>query len=172
MQSKTFSRISFVIPLIVTIGVLIYIAKQAASTVPLPEFPELATSTPVAAPSVQKLSMLPIKTPLGTIQAFLASTSAEREQGLSGQQSLPDDGGMLFSFDQPAKYGFWMKDMLIPIDIIWILPDKSVSGILRDVAPGTYPQVFYSSVPVRYVLELNSGGAAKWGIATGTKLVF
>src|SRR3989304_6446445 len=61
-----------------------------------------------------------------TINVEIAQTEAEREQGLSGHKPLADDEGMLFIFDKPGYHGFWMKDMLFSIDIIWISADKKI----------------------------------------------
>src|SRR4051812_34888171 len=51
---------------------------------------------------------------------LVAKSETERQKGLSGRKSLSQNQGMIFIFDHPDKYGFWMKDMLFPIDIIYI----------------------------------------------------
>ena len=99
-----------------------------------------------------------------------ATTEAERERGLSGRENIPDDYGMLFLFPKDDYYGFWMKDMLAPIDIFWLNSDRHVVSITKDIATSTYPNVFYPPVPVRYVLETAAGLARLNGIATGTPL--
>ena len=116
--------------------------------------------------------MTDVRLPLGVIQAIIASTSAHVELGLSGRASLPKDAGMLFVFPKTSTYGFWMKDMKFPIDIVWIGENKSVVGITPKISPDTYPKIYYPPSDIRYVLELNSGGAAEYGVATVTKLVF
>ena len=50
----------------------------------------------------------------------LAATNEEKRRGLSGRNGLEENEGMLFVFEEPGFYSFWMKDMLFPIDIIWI----------------------------------------------------
>ena len=55
-----------------------------------------------------------------TLQVDLALTDEEKARGLSGRESLDEDEGMLFVFDVPGNYGFWMKDMNFAIDIIWL----------------------------------------------------
>ena len=87
----------------------------------------------------------------------IANTDAERTQGLSGRASLPAGTGLLFVFESPGKYGFWMKDMNFPIDIVWLGDGMLPVGIEKNVSPDSYPQVFYPPVPVRYVLEVNAG---------------
>lgn len=101
----------------------------------------------------------------------LATTSAARAQGLGGRASLPEDGAMLFVFPHDERWGFWMKDMLIPLDIFWLNAQGQVISMAPDVATSTYPAVFYPSAPARYVLETNAGFAERHGIATGTPLL-
>ncbi len=100
-----------------------------------------------------------------------AVTDEARARGLSGRASIPGDYGMLFIFDTDGYYGFWMKDMLAPIDIFWLDSKGHVVHIERDVSPSTYPNVFYPSVPARSVLETAAGFAREHGIATGSPLL-
>lgn len=105
-----------------------------------------------------------------SLRIELATTTAAREMGLGGRQSIPDGYGMLFVFPKSDRYGFWMKDMQVPIDIFWLDDKGQVVSIAADVAPATYPNVFYPSAPAQYVLETRAGFAADHGIATGTPL--
>lgn len=100
-----------------------------------------------------------------------ATTEAERERGLGGRASIPNDYGMLFVFPKDALYGFWMKDTLIPLDIFWLDSQGHVLSISQNVATSTYPNVFYPSGPARYVLETAAGFARSHGIALGTPLL-
>src|SRR3989338_3955399 len=100
-----------------------------------------------------------------------ATTTTARERGLSGRSGLRDDYGMLFIFEKPDRYGFWMKDMLVPIDIFWLDDKGQVIFITPDVVVSTYPNVFYPPAPVRYVLETKSGFAREHRIATGALLM-
>lgn len=100
----------------------------------------------------------------------LADTPEEREQGLSGRTSLPADYGMLFVFESKNVYGFWMKDMFIPIDILWLSDDGTVLAIDDSVQPATYPSVFYPPVPVQYVLETAAGAARANGWEVGDRM--
>ena len=78
---------------------------------------------------------------------------------------------MLFVFPTEDRYGFWMKDTLIPLDMFWLNDQGQVVWLEQDVTPDTYPEVFYPAQPVRYVLETNAGFAAAHAIATGTPLL-
>lgn len=100
-----------------------------------------------------------------------ATTTAARELGLGGRKSVPDDYGMLFVFLKDDEYGFWMKDMLVPIDVFWLDDKGQVVYIAEDVATSTYPSVFYPSAPARYVLETGAGFARAHSILKGTPLL-
>jgi uncharacterized membrane protein (UPF0127 family) len=100
-----------------------------------------------------------------------ATTDAQREKGLGDRTSIPDDYGMLFVFPKDDYYGFWMKNMLVPIDIFWLDSKGQVVFIENEVATSSYPNVFYPNAPARYVLETVAGFAHKQSIATGTPLL-
>jgi len=119
-----------------------------------------------------RYSVLAIKAPLGVIHAMVASTSEQQSLGLGQRDSLPANDGMLFPFAVPGQYGFWMKDMRFPLDMVWISSDRRVVMVSRDVSPASYPLVIYPPSDISYVLELNADSASKFGIATSTKLVF
>ncbi|MBP6904718.1 MAG: DUF192 domain-containing protein [Candidatus Pacebacteria bacterium] len=103
-----------------------------------------------------------------TIPVVLADTPALRTQGLSGTERLAPGTGMLFVFDTPGVYGFWMKDMRYPLDIVWIDERFMVTDITYNLDPATYPTVVAPSEQVQYVLELNAGESADLGIDQGT----
>lgn len=92
-----------------------------------------------------------------TLTVEIADTDSEREQGLSGRKNLPKDQGMLFVLDEPGQYGFWMKDMNFPIDIVWLDSHKKIIGITKNLQPNSYPKIFMSPLGTKYVLELNPG---------------
>jgi uncharacterized membrane protein (UPF0127 family) len=99
-----------------------------------------------------------------------AMTETQRERGLGGKGTVPDGYGMLFVFPRDEKYGFWMKDTLVPLDMFWLNAQGQVVFIASDVATSTYPNVLYPTVPARYVLETAAGFARLHSIATGTPL--
>ena len=100
-----------------------------------------------------------------------ATTTATRDLGLGGRTSIPNDYGMLFVFIKDDRYGFWMKDTLIPLDIFWLDAQGHVVSIAQDVATSSYPNVFYPTAPARYVLETVAGFTRVHSIATGTPLL-
>jgi uncharacterized membrane protein (UPF0127 family) len=99
-----------------------------------------------------------------------ATTTAGREKGLGDRASLADNYGMLFVFPKADRYGFWMKDTLVPLDMFWLDDKGRVVYLATKVQPATYPHVFYPPVPALYVLETAAGFARAHGIATGTPL--
>lgn len=106
-----------------------------------------------------------------SIRVDIADTPALQERGLSGRKALLDDQGMYFVFDRPDIYPFWMKEMNFPIDIIWIDDHMSVVDITKSVLPSSFPQTFASKVPVRFVLEVQSGFTERHGVKIGDQVV-
>src|SRR3989344_7888462 len=109
------------------------------------------------------------------IRVELALTPAEQAQGLSGRQSLNENEGMLFVFDQPGKYYFWMQDMNFPIDIIWIAEedsgDRKIVYIKKDAQPDLYLETYGSEKDAKYVLEVVSGFSEKNNLQVGDTAV-
>lgn len=94
-----------------------------------------------------------------------ARTEEEKEKGLQGVTELPEDEGMLFYFDPPEDVSMWMKDTLIPLDIVFINDDEEVVYVGEGV-PNTETQMTVQNVA--YVLEVNNGS----GIQEGDELDF
>lgn len=115
-------------------------------------------------------SDMTILMPKGAITVELANTKASRELGLSGRQKMNDDEGMLFAFDEPGRYGFWMKDMEFPLDIVWINENGIVVSIERNLTADTYPKTFINQADASYVLEINAGLAERFGLYLGSKV--
>lgn len=100
----------------------------------------------------------------------------ERSRGLSGRDSLPEFGGMLFQFEKPGVYSFWMKGMHFSIDIIW-LKDGKVVHIVKN-APEPVDRAADSELPVYSplaeadkVLEIQAGMAERLGVSLGDDAV-
>ncbi len=104
------------------------------------------------------------------MEVAIADTAAERAMGLSGTQALPEGMGLLFVFESDGTPGFWMKDMLFPIDIVWISANGEVVGIEEQVSPDSFPTIFQPVEPVRYVLEVPGGFSAKNNLQKSMKV--
>ncbi len=100
----------------------------------------------------------------------VVTTQADQERGLGGRASIPDNYGMLFVFPQDGVYGFWMKDMLTSIDMVWLSKEGTIVSIDKSVPADSYPAVYYPAHPIRYVLETRAGFADKKGWEIGTKI--
>jgi uncharacterized membrane protein (UPF0127 family) len=106
-----------------------------------------------------------------SFQVQLATNDASRAKGLMLRKSLAPDHGMLFAFPYQAEQSFWMKDTLIPLDMLFFKKDRKLVSVQLDVPPckadpcPTYP----SSKPVTYVLELAAGTVARLGIVQGDR---
>ena len=105
-----------------------------------------------------------------TFKVEVADTPEKREIGLSKKTSLANDQGMVFVFDKPDYYSFWMKEMQIPIDIIYINNNKVVS-VYGEVKPPTEENsplpLYKPTVPADRVLEINAGLSNEYNIKPG-----
>ena len=107
-----------------------------------------------------------------TVRVTVADTPETRQKGLGGRNGLAPDEGMLFIFPQDGKYGFWMKDMKFPIDMLWLSGTRRVVYMAQNVSPDTYPEVFAPTRPARYVLELPAGYAKAYTVGVGDEVRF
>lgn len=103
------------------------------------------------------------------------TTAAAQERGLGGRANVPENYAMLFVFPADQRIGFWMKDMLVPIDMVWLSDKGTILGIDANVSPDTYrsdsdAQIFYPPQPVKYVLETRAGEARRRGWSVGTNV--
>lgn len=106
-----------------------------------------------------------------TINAEIASTSSERQQGLMHRESLGENQGMLFIYDEEDYRSFWMKNTLIPLDMIFITSDYRITNIEKaEPEPGVADadlQRYSSEEPVKYVLEVNQNFSERNNIEKG-----
>lgn len=109
-----------------------------------------------------------------SFEVEIADTPAEHEKGLMYRDYLAEDRAMLFIFEKPGLLSFWMKNTLIPLDIIYISQDKKVVSIIAKAQPCPKdPCPGYSSQGLaQYVLEINGGLTKKLGIEKGTEVKF
>jgi uncharacterized protein len=131
--------------------------------------------TPPASPPAAAASGPRVMLPDGAaIQVELATDDATRAQGLMFRDHLAEDRGMLFLFPESGEYPFWMKNTLIPLDMIWIDDQRRVAHVSSNVPPckadpcPNYPP----NANAKYVLELAAGVAAKHHLANGQALRF
>lgn len=109
----------------------------------------------------------------GVYNLQIARDSASQEKGLSGVESLRPDGGLLMVFDRESNWQIWMKDMKIPIDIVWLDSNKKVVDIVQNASPdaGELAQ-FAPKKPALYVVELAAGSVKQSGIRLNEVAIF
>ena len=99
----------------------------------------------------------------------VARTGEEQAMGLMNRASLDPNRGMIFPFDPPRQAGFWMKNTLIPLDMIFVRADGSIANIAANTVPLSLEPV-YSDGEVAAVLEIAGGRAAELGVQPGDKV--
>lgn len=99
----------------------------------------------------------------------VARTPEEQAQGLMFRKSIPPDRGMIFPYDPPVQVSFWMKNTLVPLDMVFIGPDGKIGRIAANTTPMSLDPVA-SIDPVSAVLEIAGGRAAELGIREGDKV--
>jgi uncharacterized membrane protein (UPF0127 family) len=99
----------------------------------------------------------------------LADTETERARGLMNRSTLGRFQGMLFAYDQPRPVAFWMKNTLIPLDIIFFDTSGVVTKIHENAVPHDLTNIF-GGESIQYVLEINGGMSSELGIGVGAEL--
>ena len=107
-----------------------------------------------------------------TLLVEVADTPQEQMTGLMNREELPPGEGMLFVFGEDSGRSFWMKNTLIPLDMIFINSSLDIVSIQRDVPPCTESPcpVYRSGLPAMYVVEANAGFSEENGIRPGQKV--
>lgn len=99
----------------------------------------------------------------------VAASSLEQARGLMFRKELADNAGMIFPFPEPRIASFWMKNTVIPLDIIFVRADGTIESIAANTEPYSMTPVA-SGAPVTAVLELRGGLSAQLGIVAGDKV--
>jgi uncharacterized protein len=102
------------------------------------------------------------------VDVEVADNEISRERGLMFRESLPGDGGMLFVHGEEDAHRFWMKNTLIPLDIVWMDSRLRVVHIETAAPCGGDPcRIYDPGAPSKYVVEVNAGYAGEHGIRVG-----
>lgn len=134
----------------------------------------LLAASPQPVPTPQALGVITLHTPNTRLRVQVASTELQRERGLMGVRVLGTHTGMLFVFDNDAPVEFWMKDTLVPLDMVFIGSDGVVRTVAADV-PVVALDTPDNRIPRRegmgrYVLELPAHEARQDGLTPGARL--
>lgn len=107
-----------------------------------------------------------------TFTLEVADTFALRELGLGVRKQMGQYDGMIFVFDKPDRYGFWMKDTFFGLDLLWIDENLKIVSKEERVLPESYPKVFYPTSKSLYTIELSAGTLEKLQIKIGDPIFF
>jgi len=134
--------------------------------------PAIARAAQEPSPGAGSLETVTILTAGGrkSFTVETATTRDQRDRGLMFRTHLAERHGMLFDFGQDQEVRMWMKNTLIPLDMIFIEADGRVHRIERDAQPGSL-RLIASGGPVRSVLELKAGSASRYGIKPGDRVI-
>jgi uncharacterized membrane protein (UPF0127 family) len=135
--------------------------------------PSPAARASAAGPlDTQKSQAITVVTQNGdqSFTAEFANTPAQRDRGLMFRKRLPERQGMLFDFGRDQEIRMWMKNTLIPLDMIFIQSDGRIHRIEQNTKPGSLRPIS-SNGPVRAVLEMSAGTSKKYGIAPGDRVI-
>jgi uncharacterized membrane protein (UPF0127 family) len=120
------------------------------------------------------LATMVVHAPKADLTLEIARTERQREQGLMNRHVVSPHTGMLFVFDRDEDVDFWMKDTLVPLDMIFIAADGTVRRVFSKVpvVAATLPdeQIPREGAQAKYVIELAAGEASADGIVAGVKL--
>lgn len=118
-------------------------------------------------------SSLQIATTSGRVHRFkvyLALSPEQMRAGLMHVRSLPDNEGMLFVHPRPRELSMWMKNTLLPLDMLFVRANGEIASIVENTTPHSLDSI-RSNEPVLAVLELNAGTVERLGIHPGDKLL-
>lgn len=160
---------------------LLFIAGFGVLLLSCSSSPEASSPSDTLQPNMQQVSqsnrgqMLPVSATASvgdqSIQLEVASTPRQQEIGLMYRTELADDRGMLFAFEPPRPVQFWMRNTLIPLDMVFML-DGEVKAIAANAAPCTTATcpLYGSRASVNQVIELRGGRAAELGLQVGDRV--
>jgi hypothetical protein len=131
--------------------------------------PAAAGPPPDLFPTLERTE-LRVQTASGShaFKAWIADDDAARTRGLMFVRELPPDQGMLFVFEAPQYRGFWMKNTYLSLDLIFIAADGTVVNVAANAKPLSLDSIA-SAAPVRFVLEVVAGTAARIGLKVGDR---
>lgn len=121
--------------------------------------------------SPQKPKTISIYTSGHTFSLEIAKTISQKNRGLSKRRSLCPNCGMLFIFNTENIYPFWMKDTLIPLDMIWLNSQNQIVSIetaqVQPNTPNSQLKIYQNTKPAMFIIELNGGTAQKLNLKVG-----
>lgn len=104
------------------------------------------------------------------LEIEIADDDYQRETGLMYRPAMKEDRGMLFIFENEQPRGFFMKNTIIPLDLIFLNSNNKIVSISKNAIPQSL-ETISSKVPAKYVLEINAGLSEKWNLEVGDSLI-
>ena len=163
-----------------TIGVFFQLGKVSISVLLVllvfsckNEPKKVIKTEPIAFKKEGELTVFKSKTDsiIAQLNIEIADSEYETQTGLMYRQSMESKQGMLFIFPDVAMHSFYMKNTEFPLDLIFIKEDLSIGSFQENAQP-LKESSLTSKVPVQYVLEINAGLVAKWGLQVGDSVVY
>lgn len=108
---------------------------------------------------------------LSHIDIEIADNPAEREKGLMNRSLMPNNEGMLFLFDIEEPQAFWMKNTILPLDIIYVNAAMNIVTVAENTTPFSEASI-PSHFPAQYVVEVNAGYCSQYLITAGCKIAY
>jgi uncharacterized protein len=170
------ATIALILVLILVIGSLIVFVNPAPKHIRKPDGTISEQTASQAKPIFRKdgeLRFMKSKdnSIISTINIEVADDDAEREQGLMYRDTMAENEGMLFLMESEEIQNFWMKNTILPLDILYVDSERRIVSIHKDCKPYSLDQIV-SAKPALYVVEVNAGYTAKYGIKTGDLISF
>ena len=150
-------------------GVLLALALSLAAGAASGAQPEAGSAAELDAAFSRAVITVEGRLACHRVGVWLALNAAQRARGLMHVSEMPDDRGMLFLYPGERRVSMWMKNTLIPLDMVFIRADGTVANVAAHTEPLSLESV-YSRGPVSAVLELNAGAAARLGIERGRRV--
>lgn len=145
------------------------LGNASETPVSTPKQASVSDAQPAAKPALATAVVFETEDGDKRVGLEVVSTPARIQRGLMHRQHLAPDRGMLFVFGGDRVRSFWMKNTLIPLDMLFVTKDMVVAGVERDTVPLTLESRSIG-IPTRYVIEVNGGWTAKNGVKAGTKI--
>lgn len=135
--------------------------------------PTQAAASAASATPATKMPKVSLSTAQGdaTVSVDVVATEAAKERGLMFREHLPPDQGMLFLMGEESVHAFWMRNTLIPLDMIFIAKNMTIAGIVENAEPRT-DTLRQVQAPSTYVLEVVGGYCAAHKVSAGATVRF
>ena len=103
-------------------------------------------------------------------RVYVAQTRDHRAQGLMHIRSMDEDEGMVFLYPQPTDVSMWMKNTIIPLDMLFVGPDLSIAAVHEGAVPWS-EDIIHPGVETSVVIELNAGAVQRFNIRRGNRII-